>query len=76
MAKEDWDTAYQMGLEAGKEIMRYQLQVELEFCAKMAEMEHMSKGDVVRVIRERMNNDLSKLRPQDVVQSDEALQRP
>jgi hypothetical protein len=76
MNKEDWDTAYQMGLEAGKEIMRYQLQVELEFCARMAEMEHMSRKDVVRVIRERMKNDVSQLQRQDVLQSDEALQRP
>lgn len=76
MAKEDWDTAYQMGLEAGKEIMRYQLQVELEFCARMAEMEHMSKKDVARVIRERMENDLPQLQQQNVLQPDEALQRP
>lgn len=76
MDKEDWDTAYQMGLEAGKEIMRYQLQTELEFCATIAEMEHMSKRDIARVIRERMKNDVPQLQRQDVLQSDEALQRP
>ena len=73
MTKEDWDTAYQMGLEAGKEIMKYQLQVELEFCARIAEMENMTPKDIARVIRNRTTNDLPQLQPQNVMQSDETL---